>query len=126
MPGGLREILIVERDQPTAELYQRALSRDYLVFIGIDERAALDVLATRPISAVVLEPALDGGQGWQILAAIREVCGIRSIPIVVCSTLDERRRAMNAGASAYLTKPALPGVLRDTLRRVIRAAEQSS
>src|SRR2546429_310641 len=58
------EILIVESDQPTAELYRRELSRDCHVFTCTDEPAALHLLRTRTISAVVLEPALSGGQRW--------------------------------------------------------------
>ena len=121
MSNVAHEILIVESDQPTAELYQRELSREYHVFTCADERAVLDLLRTRTISAVVLEPALDGGQGWSLLAAIKEACGARSIPIVVCSTLDERRRGVDLGAAVYLIKPVLPATLRDTLRRVIRS-----
>jgi DNA-binding response OmpR family regulator len=121
MPGGARAILIVERDQPTAELYQRALSREYQVFTCTDERAAIEVLDTRTISAVVLEPALDSGQGWHLLATIQEACRRRTIPIIVCSTLDERRRALELGVAAYLTKPVLPVTLQDTLRQVIRS-----
>src|SRR5690242_14459419 len=120
MSDGTREILIVESDQPTAELYRRELSREYRVFTCTDERAALDLLRTRTISAVVLEPALNGGQGWLLFAAIKETCGVRAIPIIICSTLDERRRGVDLGAAVYLVKPALPTTLRDTLRRVIR------
>ena len=120
MSNVAHEILIVESDQPTAELYRRELSRDCHVFTCTDEPAALDLLRTRTISAVVLEPALSGGQGWHLFAAIKEACGARSIPIIVCSTLDERRRGVDLGAAAYLVKPVLPATLRDTLRRVIR------
>lgn len=115
------EILIVESDRPTAELYRRELSREYCVFTCADERAALDLLGARPISAIVLEPALSGGQGWRIFAVIKEACGARPIPIIVCSTLDERRRGADLGAVAYLVKPVSPATLRDALRRIIRA-----
>ena len=114
------EILIVESDQATAELYQRELSRSYRVFICIDEQTALELIRTRPIRAVVLEPAIDGGQGWQLLIAIKQVCDVHPIPVVLCSTLDERRRGMELGAESYLVKPALPQVLQATLQYLIQ------
>ena len=118
MPGATHEILIVENDQLTAELYRRELSREYEVFTCTDERAALDLLSARSISVVVLEPALGGGQGWQLLSTIRDAYN-RHIPIILCSTLDERGRGMGLGAAAYLVKPALPTTLRETVRRVM-------
>jgi len=120
MSNADHEILIVESDQLTAELYRRELSREYCVFTCTDERTALDLLRTRPIRAVVLEPAMDGGQGWQLLAAIKKMCDACCIPIVVCSTLDERRRGMELGAEVYLVKPAPPRTLQAALRRIIR------
>src|SRR5436309_15481056 len=121
MSNVAHEILIVESDQPTAELYRRELSREYRVFTCTDERAAVDLLCARTISAVVLEPALSDGQGWHLFTAIKQACDARSIPIIMCSTLDERRRGMDLGAVVYLVKPALPATLQAALRRVIRS-----
>ncbi|MDP9311487.1 MAG: response regulator [Chloroflexota bacterium] len=115
-----REILIVESDEPTAELYQRELSRDYNVMICDDRQTALELLRTRTISAVVLEPALDGEQGWILLESIKQADRTRSIPVILCSTHDERRRGMRLGADAYLVKPTLPITLRHMLRQVTK------
>ena len=118
MREGAHAILLIEPDPPTAELYQRELSREYQVFTCTNESAALDLLRERPISAVVLDPALNNVQGWELLSEIKAVdC---SIPVILCSTLDERGRGIDLGAAAYLLKPALPTTLRDTLRRVIQ------
>lgn len=113
------EILIVESDAATAELYQRELSRDYRVFTCASERSALDLLRTRRIRAIVMEPDLDGGQGWQIVAAVKAAVRERPVPIIVCSTLDQRARSRDLGIDVYLVKPTLPVTLRDTVRRVI-------
>ena len=40
MPGETQEILIIESDQLTAELYQRELRREYHVFTCTDQRGA--------------------------------------------------------------------------------------
>ena len=115
-----REILIVESNAPTAALYQRALSDDYLVTICTDPPTALELLRTRHITAIVLEPTVSDGQGWQLLVTIRTQHADRALPIVLCSTLDERRRGRALGADAYLLKPTLPATLRATLQQVIQ------
>ena len=119
MTDRIHEILIVESDQPTVELYTRELSREYHVLTSATEREVLHLLNTRTISAIVLEPASNGGEGRQILAAISPFVRDHSIPIILCSTLDQRGRGLDAGVAAYLVKPTLPTALRDTLRQVI-------
>jgi DNA-binding response OmpR family regulator len=111
-------ILLVETDDPTRELYVRELSRDYRVFACADEHAALAILREQHICAVVLEPARPDGRGWALLITFKQTHGTRSIPVILCSTLDERKRGMELGASAYLVKPVLPTTLIEALRQV--------
>jgi DNA-binding response OmpR family regulator len=109
-------ILIVEHDTPTRELYLRELSRDFQVFGCCDSCAALEMLRVHDIRAIVLEPgAVDSG-GWDLLSDLK--AGTRAIPVILCSTLDERKRGLELGASAYLVKPVLPAALLETLRLV--------
>ena len=111
-------ILIVEHDQPTRELYLRELSRDFQVFGCCDAYAALEMLRAHDIHAVVLEPAAVGGAGWALLSDLKRAAGTHAIPVILCSALDERKRGLELGASAYLVKPVLPAALLETLRRV--------
>jgi DNA-binding response OmpR family regulator len=118
MHSAEQAILIVEHDEPTRELYLRELSRDYRVFACCDERAALELLRTNDIRAVVLEPGAADGSGWDLLSNLKHVTGMRAVPIILCSALDERKRGLELGASAYLVKPVLPAALLEALRRV--------
>jgi DNA-binding response OmpR family regulator len=118
MQSADQAILIVENDGPTRELYLRELSRDYRVFACSDEHDVLTLLRAHNICAVGLEPSHPGGRGWELLAAMKHANDTRSVPIILCSTLDERKRGMELGACAYLVKPVLPATLLETLRRV--------
>ena len=113
-------ILIVERDLPTLELYQRELGRDFRIFTCCEAQQALALLRAHHISAVVLEPSAPDDQGWSLLAAIKNLPGPLSVPVVLCSTLDERKRGIEMGAAAYLIKPVLPSALLETLHQVTR------
>jgi DNA-binding response OmpR family regulator len=110
-------ILMVESDLPTIELYRGALNREYEVLARSDESGALEALSTSDVRAIILEPALESGRGWGIFSAIRNATRERPIPVIVCTTLDERKRGLEMGAAAFLVKPVLPGVLLKTLRQ---------
>ena len=79
----------------------------------------LNLLRTTPVAALVLEPAFFVTSGWDGVAAISDICATQGVPLVVCSTLDERRRGITLGAAVYLVKPTLPATLLATLRQVI-------
>jgi DNA-binding response OmpR family regulator len=110
-------IIIIEHDTPTRELYLRELGRDYRALACCDEHSVLEVLRTHAICAIVLEPGPAGGGGWELLAKIKQGEDTRTIPVILCSTLDERKRGMELGAHAYLIKPVLPSTLLETIRR---------
>jgi DNA-binding response OmpR family regulator len=112
-------VLIIENDPPTLELYRRELSRDYKVLACLNEDDALQLANATDLCAVVLEPAISGGSGWSLLSRLIKQFGKRQIPIILCSTQDERRRGIKEGAAAFLVKPVLPVELRNTLRKIV-------
>lgn len=119
MPSAERAILIVEGDRSTRELYCRALSQAYEVFVSANPQEARALLCTHAIDAVILEPGpLDGG-GWSLLAELKRDPSTQLIPLIVCTTQDERRRAIELGATVYLVKPVLPALLLETVSLVI-------
>ncbi len=117
-----RTILIVDDDLPTLELYQRELGREYRVLTCTDERGASEVLNSEQISAVVVEPFALGENGWARLAEITHLPSARRVPVLVCSTQDDRKRDLALGAVVCLVKPVLPTTLLDALRRIARPA----
>jgi DNA-binding response OmpR family regulator len=114
---------MVESDLPTIELYCGLLSQEYEVLARNNEIGALEVLSSGNVRAIILEPALGGGRGWAILAAIRNAIRQRPIPLIVCTTSDERKRGLEMGAAAFLVKPILPSVLLATLRQLQHAQQ---
>ena len=114
----LQTILIVDDDLATLELYERELGREYRVLTCTDEIQASEVLGSEDISAIVLEPVAFGEQGWAKLTAIAHMPTKRPVPVLVCSTQDDRRRGLEMGATACLVKPVLPTTLLDALRKI--------
>lgn len=108
-------VLLLETDRPTAELYRRTLSSDCDVLVGLTQAEALAAVEEAELAAAVVEPAGLGAEGWSMVVALAR----RRIPIIVCSTLDERKKGLELGATLYLVKPVLAGTLLQALRDVL-------
>lgn len=86
---------------------------------------ALERLNGELPGAVLLDPDLDGTDGMTLLKQLKSDDTLRDIPVVIF-TADENSesevRYLRAGAADYLTKPTVPEVLAERLRKAISAA----
>jgi DNA-binding response OmpR family regulator len=123
MNSDLLQVLIVESDPATAELYSQTISQEFRVLTCGNEAEVIEMVKNLPLSAIVLEPALLGGRGWTILSAISKELAGNPVPIILCTILDDRKRGLSMGAVAYLTKPVLPVTLLEVLRQVTQSAK---
>ena len=114
-------VLIIECDSLTAELYSRELRRHFQVMTCDDEHTAINYIQTHEPSAVVLEPSGLGKTGWDFLTKIKSLPNMHSVPVVLCSTLDERRKGLEMGAASFLLKPVLPSTLLQVLRQLTQS-----
>ena len=108
-------ILIIESDLPTIELYRGILKHNYEVFADSDGSRIQDLLKKHAFKAIILEPAIGMGIGWQFFTTIHSITGENPVPLIVCTTSDERKRGLEMGAAAFLIKPVLPDLLIETL-----------
>ena len=100
-------ILIVEDNPETSFLYSR-----YFLNAGLQSHIVSSVSgakkvleATRP-AAIVLDLMLKAENTWEFLREIKSVPD--SIPVLVVSVNDDRRKIFSFGADACLTKPFVP------------------
>lgn len=119
-------VLLAEPDSATSELYQRSLEQHFAVRTVTDEAQLTAALAAAAVAAVVLEPTLFGDDAWPAVARIAGACRQSHIPLIICSTQDERRRAVALGVADYLLKPTLPEVLSQALQRRLEQLLSSS
>jgi len=121
--------LVVEDNEHILYMYEFMLRRagyDVIaVANGQDARAAIENI--EPVDVVVLDLMLPYVSGYQLISEIRSSPSWQHVPIVVVSgkVLEiDIVKALDLGASDYVTKPFRPDELLARLRRVIADREK--
>jgi DNA-binding response OmpR family regulator len=109
-------ILIVEDSDAIRRMIEALLrARGHeVVAVSTGARGVDAALAGGP-DAIVLDLHLPGSfDGFEVCKRLREAEATRNVPIIIISAITDdaaKRRAMDAGASAYYTKPFSPTAL---------------
>lgn len=104
-----KTILVVDDSISVRKLATRFLESDgFEVEVAIDGLDALEKLGQKKYRAVVTDLEMPRMNGYDLCEAIRSMPALRNLPIIVCTSRasdKHRRRAADAGADGYITKP---------------------
>jgi two-component system chemotaxis sensor kinase CheA len=119
-----RAILLVEDSITTRTQEKRILeSAGYEVVTAVDGLDALSKLSTRRFDAVVSDVQMPNLDGLSLSAKIRQDKKYQELPIILVTALAsdaDRRRGLEVGANAYITKPTFDrNLLLTTLQQLI-------
>jgi len=121
------QVLLVEDEPLTAEVFARALSRDgHVVEVARDGLQALRRLRDRAPSLVVLDMSLPTLSGAEVVREIRAM-GRTRLPIVVVSGSDRRQTSLTPAElwpGTWLTKPIKPRDLVAVVRDLLQHADE--
>jgi CheY-like chemotaxis protein len=84
-----------------------------------DGQAALAAVKEQRPDIVVLDLAMPGLSGWDVLRLLRSDLETRDIPVLVLSGQRAREDALRSGADGYCEKPCLPDRLFGEIIRVL-------
>ena len=88
---------------------------------------AIETLAIQPVQAIVLDLNMPDMHGLDVLKFLRSHQQYRSVPVMILTTRGDetsREAALEAGATAYMTKPFSPSVLASSVKTLL--AESST
>jgi signal transduction histidine kinase/CheY-like chemotaxis protein len=114
-----RPVLVVENDPRALSIYDRYL-RDS-TFRMVPARTLRDArraLAVETPHVIVLDVLLEGEDTWKFLADLKTRAATRDIPVIVVSSVDDRRKGFALGADAYGVKPVTGSWLLGELERL--------
>jgi two-component system KDP operon response regulator KdpE len=101
-----QRILIVEDEPEFAALLERWITHaGYEVIVGRTGHEALRQFYERRPDLVVLDAALPGLDGWQVLERIREFSRVPIIMATARGAETDKIRGLKLGADDYVTKP---------------------
>jgi signal transduction histidine kinase len=112
-------VIVIEDDDDAAALLSETLGRaGYRVLTATGGAEGLRLAREHDPVAITLDVMMPEMDGWRVLQAMRADPRLSSIPVIVCSIVDNRPLGYSLGASDYLLKPVDPQTLTDTLDRV--------
>lgn len=107
-PLGRRTVLVVDDSITTRTLEKSVLEQHgFDVRVGVDGLDALQSLTAGGIDVVVSDVEMPNLDGFGLVAAMRRDPRFVDIPVVLVTSLsseEDRRRGLDLGASAYITK----------------------
>ena len=103
---GRPRVHIVDEDAPTLEGLERSLSARFEVRTFAEPVDALIAIGSDTPDVVVLDIGSGRIDGMAAIQRLRSLDGTQHVRVVVYSTrLDRKQQALDAGASAFVSKP---------------------
>ena len=120
-------ILVVDDQDDNIRLLADLLScHGYSIETAISGQSALDCVARREPDLVLLDVAMPGLSGFDVLRRLRADARLAMLPIVLVTALDpdtERIKGLEAGADDFITKPFNGPELLARVRSLLRVKQ---
>ncbi|MCB0210694.1 MAG: response regulator [Anaerolineae bacterium] len=115
-----KTLLVVEDNEGVISAFRRYLvGHNYRVISATNGADAIQLAQEMQPAIITLDVMIPGQDGWEILHALKRHTSTQSIPIVICSVLQDPNLAQSLGAAAYLRKPVVQTDLLTTLDRLV-------
>jgi CheY-like chemotaxis protein len=116
-------VLVVDDNEDMARFYRDCTigTRYHIVHVAQGGALFEAIEATVP-DIVVLDVMLPDIDGWRLLMRLHEDPATRSIPVIICSVVQEEDLALSLGAARYLPKPVRPREFIQALDQVLPQA----
>ena len=121
-------ILAVDDDPAILDVVAQVLADEgYYVLTANGGRAAVELAREHLPNLILLDLMMPEMNGWQVVAALRDMPQTRSIPILLLSARrDTQLMANDLGVSSYLEKPFDLDELLMCVRRLLALSNSAS
>jgi len=125
-PGGPLRVAVLDRDSGFLQVLTKRLERLGWEYRLLGSAVPSDAVVAMRLSAVIVDLAVVGPQGWSWLE--RLCAEMPGLGIVVCtgqSTVAQRVRGLRLGADDWITKPCHPEEVIARVEAVVRRRRRS-
>ena len=116
-------VLIIEDDADIRTFARRVLElEDYPVLQAGSGDEGLRLAREHHISLVLLDLRIPGDSGWVVLEHIKSEPELSAIPVIVLTAsvgVSQHDRAINMGATDYLSKPLSATTLKNAVAHIL-------
>jgi PAS domain S-box-containing protein len=113
-------ILVVDDEITARELLASYLWPEYRIATAESAAEAVQKAQQLHPDAITLDVMMPGGNGFEILAALRQNPETVNIPIILASVVDQKQVGFALGAAEYLIKPIRKSVLLEAIRKHVQ------
>lgn len=119
--GNNRKILVVDDSETNVFLLQKLLEEEgFDINYAYSGKEALKLLKSETYFLVLMDIMMPGIDGFDILKKLKETDELKSTPIIMVTARDDTEsqdKALQMGASDYLTKPLNLQKLKDIIKK---------
>lgn len=103
-----KTVLIIEDDEFLRSLTAKRLEKEgFGVEVGVDGENGLAVAESKTPDLILLDLLLPGLDGFEVLKKLKEMNGLKTVPVIIFSNLGQKEdieRAKGLGANDFLIK----------------------
>jgi len=115
-------VLIIDDNERVLQLFERYLCSDGIGSHGVCSAAeARAFLEREQPRLVVLDVMMRDVDGWQFLQELRSNADMDTVPIIVCSVMNEPELAAALGAQRFVKKPVARPQMLEAVQQVLAA-----
>lgn len=124
----VRTLLIADDVEMNRELLGEIFRGEYNLLFAENGRQCLELMQRNeaPVAAMLLDLIMPGMGGLQVLEHIQKDVYLASIPVIVTSAADETEfslRAIELGATDFVSKPVDPRLVKLRVKNAVRKRE---
>jgi CheY-like chemotaxis protein len=123
-----KKVLVIEDHPDSRQMLELVLKEEgYTVITAEDGLAGLNLAKVEKPDAIITNINMPNLDGKEMIKRVRQVPGLRKIPIVVLSAVrsDDPEALINIGATAVTSKPIELKIFLETLNKALQGiAEQ--
>jgi two-component system CheB/CheR fusion protein len=114
--------LVVDDARDVTEMLAMFLQHaGYDPVMAFTAKEALEAAHTEQFDVIVSDIGMPEMDGYELAIRLRELPGYEAVPMIAVtgfSMYDDRRRALESGFNAHLTKPINPSALLELIKRL--------